>query len=103
MSSTIKSSPKRKRSPLRRKRSPSPVRGGSGAVPRSLPREGEKIKFYDLVARKPFMTSEYDVVTRITSSRNGKRRVTYFVTRNPTPRADGHAFDNWKIFSNVAA
>lgn len=65
------------------------------------PRKREK--FYDLIQKKEFYTSDYDTKFRIMNSKNGKRKVTYFVTTNPTPRKDGSKFQNWKIVSNKAA
>ncbi len=66
-------------------------------------KNGEKVKFYDLLAKKAFTTSEYKMVTKIVNGKNGKRKVTYYVTTNPTPRKDGSSFENWKILSNAKA
>lgn len=64
---------------------------------------GEKTKFYDLVGKKTFFTSDYKIVSKIVHGKNGKRKVTYYVTDNPTPRKDGTTFKNWKILSNTKA
>lgn len=66
-------------------------------------KNGEKVKFYDLLAKKLFTTSDYEMVTKIVNGKNGKRKVTYYVTDNPTPRKDGSTFQNWKILSNTKA
>ena len=66
-------------------------------------KHGEKVKFYDLLAKKAFTTSEYKMVTKVVNGKNGKRKVTYYVTDNPTPRKDGSTFQNWKILSNTKA
>lgn len=63
----------------------------------------DKVKFYDLIAKKPFYTSDYKIKTRTTKSQNGKRLVTYYVAVNPTPKKDGGTFENWKIVSNEKA
>ncbi len=89
-------SPKRIKSPRRSSKSP---RRSS----KSPHQRGASIKFFDLVAKKPFNTSNYEVVTRKTNSKNGKRLVTYYVTNNPTPRQDGKVFKNWRIVSNSKA
>lgn len=74
----------------------------SGSKSRSSsPRKREK--FYDLIQKKEFYTSDYDTKFRIMNSKNGKRKVTYFVCVNPTPKKDGSKFQNWKIVSNKAA
>lgn len=86
-------SSKRKSSPARRRVSSSP----------SAPKQTESVKFFDLIAKKPFMSSDYNIVTINTNSRNGRRKVTYFVTTNPTPRNDGKMFENWKIYKNQPA
>lgn len=84
---------RKSKSPKRVSKSKSPKRVGSG----------EKVKFYDLLAKKPFYTKEYKTVTKVVTGKNGKRKVTYFVTTNPTPRKDGSSFENWKILSNTKA
>ena len=71
--------------------------------PKSPKRSGGRVKFFDLVAKKPFYTSTYEVVVRKTNSKNGKRKVTYYVTDNPTPAQSGKHFKNWKIVSNEKA
>jgi hypothetical protein len=63
----------------------------------------DKVKFYDLIAKKPFFTKEYKTLTKIINGKNGKRKVTYFIATNPTPRKDGSSFENWKISSNAKA
>jgi hypothetical protein len=84
------------------KKSKSKSRSKSRSVGKSV-KNGEKVKFYDLLAKKAFTTSEYKMVTKIVNGKNGKRKVTYYVTTNPTPRKDGSSFENWKILSNAKA
>lgn len=83
-----------------RSRSRSPRRRRSST--RRSPTGGE-VKFYDLIAKKIFYSSDYDVVTRIIHGRNGRRKITSYVVDNPTPRGDGASFKNWKIAKNEAA
>lgn len=102
ISSTLSKSKKRspKRSPkrsLKRSLSIKSLKGSNSAE------NAKHVKFYDLLAKKPFTTSEYKIITQIISSKNGKRKITYYVTENPTPRKDGTVFENWKILSNVKA
>ena len=87
----------RSRSPLKRLVKKSKSMGGKSV------KHGEKVKFYDLLAKKAFTTSEYKIVTKTINGKNGKRKVTYYVTENPTPRKDGTTFENWKILGNVKA
>lgn len=88
---------KRSKSPARSKSPRTTRRSKSPAVPQG------KVKFFDLIQKKPFYTSEFEVVVRKTNSKNGKRKVTYLVTDNPTARNDGKHFKNWKILSNEKA
>ena len=98
----------RSRSPLKKK-SKSPkkhsksLKKHSKSVGGKSVKHGEKVKFYDLLAKKAFTTSDYKMVTKIVNGKNGKRKVTYYVTDNPTPRKDGSTFQNWKILSNTKA
>lgn len=71
---------------------------------KSPPRSpGGKVKFFDLVLKKPFYTSSYETVVKKTNSKNGKRKVTYLVTDNPTKAQSGKSFKNWKILKNEKA
>lgn len=82
----------------------SPKRSSAGSYKYKSPSMSmEKVKFYDLIAKKPFYTTDYKVKTRTTHSQNGKRLITYYVTMNPTPKKDGNTFENWKIVSNEKA
>jgi hypothetical protein len=96
---------KPRRSPNRRSRKRSPRRrtARSAKSPAKYVSPGGKVKFYDLIAKRPFHSSDYEVVTRITHGRNGRRKITSYVVDNPTPRADGKHFKNWKIVKNEAA
>lgn len=89
-----KSSPKKRTKSSPKKHTKSPT---------GVSKNGEKVKFYDLLAKKLFTTSDYEMVTKIVNGKNGKRKVTYYVTDNPTPRKDGSTFQNWKILSNTKA
>lgn len=59
-----------------------------------------EIRFFDLVSKKHFIRTDYDIVTKITDSKNGPRKITFYVTDNPTPRRDGAKFQSWKIMKN---
>ncbi len=75
----------------------------SKARSRSPKKTNQREKFYDLIQKKEFYTSDYETKFRVMNSKNGKRKVTYYVCVNPTPRKDGSKFQNWKIVSNKAA
>lgn len=85
------------------RKSKSPVRAQIKAHSKSPLKRKEKEKFFDLIQKKVFFTSDYNVMYRTMQSKNGKRRVTYHVTDNPTVKKDGATFKNWKIVSNDAA
>lgn len=85
------------KSPAKRSKSRSKARS------RSPKKTNQREKFYDLIQKKEFYTSDYETKFRVMNSKNGKRKVTYYVTTNPTPRKDGSKFQNWKIVSNKAA
>lgn len=100
-SKSPKKSKSSKRSPKRSiKRS---IKHSPKRSPKRSPGSGEKIKFYDLLAKKAFYSSDYNMVTKTINGKNGKRKVTYYVTTNPTPRKDNTSFENWKIKSNEKA
>ena len=85
------------KSPAKRSKSRSKARS------RSPKKTNQREKFYDLIQKKEFYTSDYETKFRVMNSKNGKRKVTYYVCTNPTPRKDGSKFQNWKIVSNKAA
>lgn len=74
---------KRSRSPKSKSRSRSRSRSRS-------PKSGGKLKFFDLIMKKPFYTSEYAIVV----TKNGKHRA---VTTNPTKTKDGKTFKTGKF------
>lgn len=85
-------------------RKSSPRKSSPRKSPRKSPaRSPGKVKFFDLVLKKPFYTANYETVVRKTNSKNGKRKVTYLVTDNPTKSQSGKSFKNWKILSNEKA
>ena len=85
------------KSPTRKSKSPMRTRSKSPA------KRMQKEKFFDLIQKKVFYTTDYQVMHRTMNSKNGKRKVTYHVTDNPTNKKDGGTFKNWKIVSNAAA
>lgn len=100
---SLKSKTSRKsKSPRKSSKSPRKSKSPKKSVGKSV-KNGEKVKFYDLLAKKAFTSSQYKMVTKIVNGKNGKRKVTYYVTTNPTPRKDGSSFENWKILSNAKA
>jgi|CXWK01.1.fsa_nt_gi hypothetical protein len=86
-------------------RKSSPRKSSPRKSPRKSPARspGGKVKFFDLVLKKPFYTSSYETIVKKTDSKNGKRKVTYLVTDNPTKAKSGKSFKNWKILKNEKA